>query len=357
MTQRRPFGVTILAILAGLAALATIYHTLQFLGLLPVTIAGPFGEFKFFTVDWLGALMWGLLALIYLWVLRKLWAVAVQGWLFVTALSAINLIFAVISILGESTWQAMLPSLVINGLILIYCLLPGTKSAFQVEEMQQAAAASRAAPATATSEPESMVETAVPASMEPEPIASPEPDYPAPSPEPESPDPEDEDIEETGGTPAPTTSEIIDDAVHQSPGEEAKFSAHADFIKGIGPAYSEKLKAVGIESPQTMLEACATRQGREEVEKKTGISHKLILKWTHEAEFYRIKGIGQKYAYLLDAAGVGTILELAQRNPENLHEAIVALNQEKQLVHEVPSLNLVTDWINQAKELPRVVSY
>lgn len=335
MGRQRPFGVTLLAILSGLGVLVAIYHTLQMLGLLP--ISGPFGIFKFFTINWLGALSWGLLALIYIWVLRKLWAVDVQGWLFVVAISALNLIFAAISILGDSTWQAMLPAIIVNGLILIYCLLPGTKDAFRVEEMQHVAAAAKSTPEAPPKLP-----------------AEPAPAEYTTEPEPAAPESE---VEAVEVTPLPSTSEIINEAVHASPGEETKFSAHADFIKGIGPVYAEKLKGAGIESPQAMLDACATREGRDALEKKTGISHKLILKWTHEAEFYRIKGIGQQYAYLLDATGVSTVLELAQRNPEHLYEAVVAVNQEKNLVHEVPSLNQITSWIDQAKELPRVVSY
>jgi uncharacterized membrane protein HdeD (DUF308 family) len=70
------------------------------------------------------------MAAIYIWVARMLWNLDPQGWLFVVALSTINLVFAVISIFGSSTWQAMLPSLIVNGLILIYGLLPGTKAAF-----------------------------------------------------------------------------------------------------------------------------------------------------------------------------------------------------------------------------------
>jgi hypothetical protein len=128
MTKKRPIGVTILAILAALAAIAAIINTLQMLHLFPMR--GPFGAFAFFTFDFLGAILWAIMAAIYLWLVRMLWNLDPQGWLFVTALSTLNVIFALISILGQSTWQAMLPTLIVNGLILIYCLLPGTKAAF-----------------------------------------------------------------------------------------------------------------------------------------------------------------------------------------------------------------------------------
>jgi hypothetical protein len=59
-----------------------------------------------------------------------LWRLQPGGWLFVVALSALNLIFAFLSMLGDSSLEAMLPAIVVNGLILIYGLLPGTKEAF-----------------------------------------------------------------------------------------------------------------------------------------------------------------------------------------------------------------------------------
>ena len=130
MTKKRPFGVTLLALLAGLAFLAALIHTLQMLHLFP--ISGPFGETHFFTFDLLGAFLWGVMAAIYLWVFRMLWNLDPQGWLFVVVIATLNLILAVMSIFGDSTWQSMLPSLVVNGLVLIYGLMPGTKSAFQI---------------------------------------------------------------------------------------------------------------------------------------------------------------------------------------------------------------------------------
>lgn len=125
-TKSRPIGITIIAILAGLAAVMAIIHTLQMLHLFPVFL----GPVAFFTFDLLGAIMWGIMALIWIWAVRMLWNVDPQGWLFVVLLASLNLILAVVSILGDSSWQAMLPDLVINGAVLLYCLLPGTKAAF-----------------------------------------------------------------------------------------------------------------------------------------------------------------------------------------------------------------------------------
>ena len=126
MTNKRPFGVTLLAILAGIAALFAVIHTLQMLHLLPHFL----GPVTFWSFDLLGALMWGLLAAIYIWLVKMLWSVNPQAWLFMVVLSTLNLILAFVSILGQSTWQAVAPTILINGLILIYCLLPGTKAAF-----------------------------------------------------------------------------------------------------------------------------------------------------------------------------------------------------------------------------------
>lgn len=128
MSKSRPFGVTILAILAGIAAFFAVIHTLQMLHLFP--ISGPLGVFSFFTFDLLGALLWGLMAAIYIWLVRMLWNLDPQGWLFLVIIAIFNLILAFVSILGNSSFQAMLPSILINGVILIYCLLPGTKEAF-----------------------------------------------------------------------------------------------------------------------------------------------------------------------------------------------------------------------------------
>jgi hypothetical protein len=129
MYKNRPFGVTLLAILAGLAAVVAIFHTLQMLHLLPLSL----GPLRFFTFNLLGAILWGIMALIYIWLVRMLWSVNPQAWMFLVILAIINLILDFVSWLGGSPWAAMLPSVLINAVILIYCLLPGVRKEFGTE--------------------------------------------------------------------------------------------------------------------------------------------------------------------------------------------------------------------------------
>jgi predicted flap endonuclease-1-like 5' DNA nuclease len=128
-------------------------------------------------------------------------------------------------------------------------------------------------------------------------------------------------------------------------------------VEGIGEFYAQKLQAAGIATTQALLEKGASPQGRTEIAEKTGISEKLILEWVNHVDLFRIKGVGEEYSDLLEEAGVDTIPELAQRNPEHLHQKLIAVNQEKKLVRQLPTRSQVSDWIEQAKRLPRVITY
>jgi predicted flap endonuclease-1-like 5' DNA nuclease len=128
-------------------------------------------------------------------------------------------------------------------------------------------------------------------------------------------------------------------------------------VEGIGPAYAQKLKAAGIATTDVLLQQGATPKGRKSIAEKTGISDGLILTWVNHVDLFRIKGVGEEYADLLEQAGVDTVVELGQRKAENLFEKMGQVNEKKRLVRRLPTLALVKGWIEQAKKLPRAVSY
>lgn len=128
-------------------------------------------------------------------------------------------------------------------------------------------------------------------------------------------------------------------------------------IEGIGPVYAEKLAAVGIKTTEAYLERAKDPAGRKALESETGIEHGRILKWANMADLMRISGVGEEYSELLEAAGVDTVKELKHRNAENLAAKMVEVNEEKKLVRQVPSESQVTKWVEQAKELPPMMTY
>jgi predicted flap endonuclease-1-like 5' DNA nuclease len=132
---------------------------------------------------------------------------------------------------------------------------------------------------------------------------------------------------------------------------------HINEIEGIGTAYSEKLEAAGIKTVEGLLQAAATPKDRKELESKTGIGHHHLLKWVNQADLFRIQGIGRQYAELLEAAGVDTVLELAQRRPDHLHAKLIELNEKHHHVKAVPTAQHVKKWVEEAQALPRVVEF
>lgn len=128
-------------------------------------------------------------------------------------------------------------------------------------------------------------------------------------------------------------------------------------IEGIGEAYAPKLQAEGIITVEQLLDRCAAPKGRKELAEKTGISEKLILKWTNHADLFRINGIGPQFSELLEAAGVDTVKELRHRVAANLAAKLVEVNNEKHLCRRVPAEVEVQKMIDQAKELPPRMTY
>ncbi|MBS3751644.1 MAG: DUF4332 domain-containing protein [Anaerolineales bacterium] len=128
-------------------------------------------------------------------------------------------------------------------------------------------------------------------------------------------------------------------------------------VEGIGNTFAGKLRKIGIRSANSLLKKGATTRGREEIAQKSGVSEKLVLEWVNHVDLFRVKGVGEEYADLLEEAGVDTVPELAQRNPGNLHQTILDTNKKKRLVRRPPSKNMVHDWVKQAKSLPRVIQY
>ena len=118
-------------------------------------------------------------------------------------------------------------------------------------------------------------------------------------------------------------------------------------IEGIGDVYAQKLIAAGINKVSELLEKCAAPKGRKALAEETGISEKLILKWTNHADLFRINGVGPQFAELLEAAGVDTVKEFRHRVAENLQPKLEETNAAKNICNRVPAVSEIQKMIDQ----------
>jgi predicted flap endonuclease-1-like 5' DNA nuclease len=129
-------------------------------------------------------------------------------------------------------------------------------------------------------------------------------------------------------------------------------------VEGIGPAYAAKLQTAGVKSTDDLLERGAKPAGRKSLEGATGIDHALILEWVNHVDLMRIDGVGSEYSDLLEAAGVDSPAELAQRSASNLATTIQEVVAARpSIVRRAPSEHEIQGWIDQSKKLSKVVEH
>ncbi|MBP1631802.1 MAG: hypothetical protein H6Q11_90 [Acidobacteria bacterium] len=133
--------------------------------------------------------------------------------------------------------------------------------------------------------------------------------------------------------------------------------ASIDAIEGIGVKYATQLRKLHIRTTESLLKAGATRKGRKELAAASGFSEHQILEWVNRADLFRVKGVGEEYSDLLEAAGVDTVKELRTRNAASLLAKMTEANEKKHLVRRLPTEAMVIRGVEHAKTLaPRVES-
>jgi predicted flap endonuclease-1-like 5' DNA nuclease len=126
-------------------------------------------------------------------------------------------------------------------------------------------------------------------------------------------------------------------------------------VEGIGAAHASNLAAHGIHTDLDLLNAGATRAGRQDIASITGIREQQLLSWVNRVDLARLEGVGPGYASLLEAAGVDCSAELARRNAEHLAGSLSDLVATRATVRRVPEVDEVGRWIDEARDRASVV--
>ena len=128
-TPHRNWAVYVLFALAAIAGILAFVDAARYMGWLPIATLGEL-KFALPSAAWFAAIMSAIVGVIWFVVAKWIWDLNPSGLLFVMVISVVNLIFLGLAILGQSTFQSVLPALLVNVIALVLALLPGTKAAF-----------------------------------------------------------------------------------------------------------------------------------------------------------------------------------------------------------------------------------
>ncbi len=128
-------------------------------------------------------------------------------------------------------------------------------------------------------------------------------------------------------------------------------------LKGMDDQLAKKLKLKDIRDSGQFLAATASAKQRKALAKDLEVDERAILELANRADLSRLKGVAGIYSDLLEQAGVDTIKELATRNPENLYNKMLEVNNEKRLAGRLPTILDVAEWVEAAQEMPKVLTY
>lgn len=128
-------------------------------------------------------------------------------------------------------------------------------------------------------------------------------------------------------------------------------------IRGITLDHAQTFKGKGIKNSELLVEQAKTPKARKALAAATGIDENTVLELANRADLARVKGIGEVFSNLLEEAGVDTVKELSKRKPDNLHAKLAEVNAAKHFAKRAPTMAEVTDWVEQAKALPKTLTY
>jgi predicted flap endonuclease-1-like 5' DNA nuclease len=137
--------------------------------------------------------------------------------------------------------------------------------------------------------------------------------------------------------------------------EQVRKELGIEMIDGIGPICGGLLRNSGINTVKELLNVCATERGRKQLANEIGVPQSMLIKWVYRGDLLRVRGIGRKYATLLESAGVNTVSDLSTRNPRHLCQILKTVNKEKRIVRRTPPSKTVEIWVDTAGTLEHIV--
>ena len=121
---------------------------------------------------------------------------------------------------------------------------------------------------------------------------------------------------------------------------------------GLTVADAAELHVVGVKDVEDLQEKAATAAGRKELAKAADLSRDEVDAIAYQLDLGRVRGVGRKSLALLNAAGIESVGDLAEYDADELAGLLITVNDEEHIVEHMPSVDTLTFWVEQARELP-----
>lgn len=121
------------------------------------------------------------------------------------------------------------------------------------------------------------------------------------------------------------------------------------------PGESAGLRDAGIKTTHALLDATASKSARRATAKSSGLSYARLGELAAQCDLLRLRGVGPSAVLLLQRAGVQHSGSLARQAAVALHSKVKRAQEGRGSAGVVPGVPELSDWIGQAKRLPKVL--
>jgi hypothetical protein len=128
-------------------------------------------------------------------------------------------------------------------------------------------------------------------------------------------------------------------------------------FRGVSEEHIKALETIGIKNINHMLAGGATRESRKTLSEQTGIPESAIVDLVRLSDLGRIQGIKSIRARLYVDAGVDSIEKLADSDPEELREDLIAFVKETNFDGIAPLPAELRSAVKKTTDLPKIVEY
>jgi nucleotidyltransferase/DNA polymerase involved in DNA repair len=115
----------------------------------------------------------------------------------------------------------------------------------------------------------------------------------------------------------------------------------------------KRLQKLGIRTTLDLWKTTKTPKDRKHLAAKLGLTLKQVERFHDFCDLLRVKGVGTKVAWVMQAAGIQNAAALAKADPEALNRKIKTVNKRIRVLGKLPGIELVRWWVHYAASLTK----